>query len=128
MVRNRQLETTIATKEMQFKVGALTFVDRFIIMSNLANLLIGLLFLQRNGTLLDRRQGFLNFPSFSMQLKDAKNSYPDISEPLINQHEIILQPGRQSVIYKEIMNMKSLDYYNRHNTLKPMKYSLSVRP
>ena len=99
MVANGQLETPIATIELKFDVGEIKFVERFIVMSNLANPLIGLLFLQRNGTVIDMRQGVLNFPSFAMQQKEAKNSYPIITELLINSQEIILQPWKQSGIW-----------------------------
>ena len=90
MVANGLLETPIATTELQFEVGDYISVERFIVMSSLANPLIVLLFLQRKGTVLDRIQKILNFPSFCMQLKDANNSYPNITELLINPHAIIL--------------------------------------
>ena len=66
MVANGQLEAPIATVEMQFEVGDITFREKFIFMTNLTSPLIGLLFLQRNSTILDMRQGILNFPFFSM--------------------------------------------------------------
>ena len=68
-------------------------------MSNIGNPLFRILLLQRNGTVLDMRQKTLNFPSFSMQLKDAKKSYPNSTETLVNTHDIKLQPGKQSVIW-----------------------------
>ena len=43
MVDNGQLETPIATTELQLAVGDITFVERFIVLSNLANPRIGLL-------------------------------------------------------------------------------------
>ena len=52
LVANGQLETPIAAIELQFKVGDITFLERFIVVANLANPLIGLLFLQRNDTVL----------------------------------------------------------------------------
>ena len=64
MVANGQLEAPIATVEFQFEVGDITFREKFIIMTNLTNLLIGLFFLQRNSTILGMRQGILNFPFF----------------------------------------------------------------
>ena len=70
-------------------------------MANSANSLIGLSFLQRKGTVLDVRQEILNFPSFSVQLKDADIMYPNIIETLLNPHEIILQPGKQTKICVE---------------------------
>ena len=70
MVANGQLEAPIAKVELQFEVGDITFREKFIVMTNLTSPLIGLLFLQRNSTILDMRQGILNFPFFSMQLKN----------------------------------------------------------
>ena len=77
MVANGQLEAPIATVELQFEVGDITFREKFIVMTNLTNPLIGLLFLQRNSTILDMRQGILNFPFFSMQLKNEDRTYPN---------------------------------------------------
>ena len=84
MVANGQLEAPIATVELQFEVGDITFREKFIVMTNLTNPLIGLLFLQRNSTILDMRQGILNFPFFSMQLKNEDRTYPNVIEPIIN--------------------------------------------
>ena len=62
MVANGQLEAPIETVELHFEVGDITFREKFIVMTNLTSPLIGLLFLQRNSTILDMRQG--TFPSF----------------------------------------------------------------
>ena len=70
MVANGQLEAPIATVDLQFEVGDITFREKFIVMTNLTRPLIGLLFLQRNSTMLDMRQGILNFPFLSMQLNN----------------------------------------------------------
>ena len=70
MVANGQLEATIATVELQFEVGDIFFREKFIVMTNLTSPLIGLLFLQRNRTIFDMRQGILNFSFFSMHLKN----------------------------------------------------------
>ena len=56
LVANVQLETPIASTEMQFEVSDITLVDRFIVMANIATPSIGLLFLQHNGAVLDMRQ------------------------------------------------------------------------
>ena len=61
MVANGQLEAPIATVELQFEVGDITFREKFIVLTNLTSPLIGLLFLQRNSTILD----MLN-PEFSL--------------------------------------------------------------
>ena len=64
MNANGQLEAPIATVELQFEVGDITFTEKFIVMANLTSPLIGFLFLQRNSTTLDMRQGILYELSF----------------------------------------------------------------
>ena len=98
MVANGQLEAPIATVELQFEVGDITFREKFIVMTNLTSPLIGLLFLQRNSTILDMRQGILNFSFFSMQLKNEDRKYPNAIEPILNPVETILQPGKRTTI------------------------------
>ena len=98
MVANGQLEVPIATVELQFEVGDITFREKFIVMTNLASPLIGLLFLQRNSTILDMRQGVLNFPFFSMQLKNEDRTYLNVIEPILNPAETIMQPGKRTTI------------------------------
>ena len=99
MVANGQLEAPIATVELQFEVGDITFREKFIVMTNLRSLSIGLLFLQRNSTILDKRQGILNFPFFSMQLKNEERTYPNVIEPTLNPVETILQPGKRTTFW-----------------------------
>ena len=99
MVANGQLEAPIATVELQFEVGDITFREKFIVMTNLTSHLIGLLFLQRNSTILDMHQGILNFPFFSMQLKNEDRTYPNVIEPIPNPVETILQPGKRTTIW-----------------------------
>ena len=99
MVANGQLAAPIATVELQFEVGDITFREKFIVMTNLTSPLIGLLFLQRNSTILDMRQGILNFPFFSMQLKNEDRTYPNIIEPILNPVETTLQPGKRTTIW-----------------------------
>ena len=98
MVANGQLESPIATVELQFEVGDITFREKFIVMTNLTSPLIGLLFLQRNSTILDMRQKILNFRFFSMQLKNENRTYPNVIEPLLNTVDTILQPGKHTTI------------------------------
>ena len=68
-------------------------------MTNLTSPLIGLLFLQRNSTILDMRQGIPNFPFFSMQLKNEDRTYPNVIEPIINPVDTILQQGQRTTIW-----------------------------
>ena len=71
MVVNGHLETPIETTELPHEMVEIMFVRRFIVKASLGNLLFGLLFLQLNGTVFDKKQEILNFPSFSMQLKNG---------------------------------------------------------
>ena len=99
MVANGQLEAPISTVELQFEVVDITFRERFIVMTNLTSPLIGLLILQRNSTILDMRQGILNFPFFSMQLKNEDRTYPNIIEPILTPAETTLQQGKRTTIW-----------------------------
>ena len=99
MVANGQLEAPIATVELQFEVGDITFREKFIVMTNLTSPLIGLLILQRNSTILDMHQGILNFPFFSMQLKNEDRTYPNVIEHILNPVETTIQPGKRTTIW-----------------------------
>ena len=99
MVANGQLEAPIATVELQFEVGDITFREKFIVMTNLTSPLIGLLFLQRNSTILDMRQGILNFPFFSMQLKNEDRTYSNVIAPILNPVETTLQPRKRTTTW-----------------------------
>ena len=83
MVANGQLEAPLATVQLEMEIGDITFRKKFIVMTNLTRPLIGLLFLQRNSTKLDMRQGILNFPFFSMQLKNDNWTYINVIEPIL---------------------------------------------
>ena len=99
MVANGQLEAPIATVDLQFKFGDITFRKKFVVMTNLTSPSVGFLFLQRNSTILGMRQGILNFPFFSMQLKNEDWTYPNVIEPILNPTETILQPGKRTTIW-----------------------------
>ena len=99
MVANGQLEAPNATVELQVEVGDITFREKFIVMTNLTSPLSRLLFLQRNSTILDMRQGILNFPFFSMQLKNEDRIYPNVTETILNPVETILKPGKRTTIW-----------------------------
>ena len=93
MVANGQLETPKSTVELKFEVGDIEFHEIFIVMEKLTSPLIGLSFLQRNSTILDMRQGVLNFPFFSMQLKTADHKYTNVIEPICTQEDITIPPN-----------------------------------
>ena len=69
MVANGDLETPKSTVELKFEVGDIEFHKNFIVMEKLSSPILELIFLQRNHTALDMRQGILNFLFFSMQMK-----------------------------------------------------------
>ena len=99
MVANGQLETPKSTVELKFEVGDIEFNEIFIGMEKLTSPLIGLSFLQRNNTILDIRQGVLNFPFFSMQLKTADHKYTNVMEPICIREDVTIPPnGRHSVL------------------------------
>ena len=98
MVANGQLETPKSTIELKFEVGDIEFHEIFIVMEHLTGPIIGLMFLQRNHTVLDMRQGILNFPFFSMQLKTADHKYSNVLEPILNPIEITIPPNDKVLI------------------------------
>ena len=98
MVANGQLETPKSTIELRFEVGDIEFHEIFIVMENLTGPIIGLMFLQRNHTVLDMRQGILNFPFFSMQLKTADHKYSNVLEPILNPAEPTIPPNDRVLI------------------------------
>ena len=61
MVANGQLETPKSTVELKFEVGDIEIHELFKVMENPTGPFIGLMFLQRNHTVLDMRQGILKF-------------------------------------------------------------------
>ena len=93
MVANGQLETPKSTVELKFEVGDIEFHEIFIVMEKLTSPLIGLSFLQRNNTILDMRQGVLNFPFFSMQLKTADHKYTNVMEPICIREDVTIPPN-----------------------------------
>ena len=98
MVANGQLETPKSTVELKFEVGDIDFHEIFIVMEKLRSPLIGLSFLQRNNTILDMRQGILNFPFFSMQLKTADHKYTNVMEPICTREDITIPPNDRHMV------------------------------
>ena len=95
MVANGQLETPKSTVELKFEVRDIEFHEIFIVMEKLTSPLIGLSFLQRNNTILDMRQGVLNFPFFSVQLKTADPKYTNVMEPICIREDVTTPPNDQ---------------------------------
>ena len=98
MVANGDLETPKSTVELKFEVGDIKIHEIFIVMEKLSSSIIGLMFLQRNHTVLDMRQGILNFPYFSMQLKTADHKYSNVMEPILNPEDVTIPPNDLTVI------------------------------
>ena len=98
MVANGQLETAKSTIELKFEVGDIEFHEIFLVMEHLTGPIIGLMFLQRNYTVLDMRLGILNFPFFSMQLKTAAHKYSNVLEPILKPTEITIPPNDRVLI------------------------------
>ena len=98
MVANGDLETPKSTVELKFEVGDIEFHEIFIVMEKLSSPIIGLMFLQRNHTVLDMRQGILNFPFFSMQLKRADHKYSNVMEPILNPEDVTIPPRDRTII------------------------------
>ena len=71
-------------------------------MINLKSPLIGLLFLQRNSTILYMRQGIPDFPLFSYQLKNGECTHPNVIEPKLNPVETTLQRGERTTIWVKL--------------------------
>ena len=98
MVANGNLETLKSTVELKFEVGDIEFHEIFIVMEKLFSPIIGLMFLQRNHTVLDMRQGILNFPFFSMQLKTADLKYSNVMERILNPEDVTIPPNDRTII------------------------------
>ena len=79
-------------------MGDIEFHEIFIVMEKVSSPIIGLMFLQRNHTVLDMLQGILNFPYFSMQLKTADHKYSNVLEPILNLEVVTLPPNDHVVI------------------------------
>ena len=105
MVANGQLENPKCTVDLKVEVGDLDFHEFSIVMEKLTSPLIGLSFLQRNNNILDMRQGVLNFPFFSMQLKTADHKYTNVLEPISKEEDIAIPAnGRQLISINSQMN------------------------
>ena len=98
MVAYGDLETPKSTVELKFEVGDIELHEIFIVMEKLSSPIIGLMFLQRKHTVLDMRQGILNFPYFSMQLKTADHKYSNVLEAILNPKDVTIPPNDHTVI------------------------------
>ena len=115
MVANGQLETPKSTVELKFEVGDIEFHEIFIVMEKLPSPLIGLSFLQRNNTILDMRQGVLNFAFFSMQLKTADHKYTNL-----------MADNRSQWLHNCTRTLQLLGSFNRATILQMMAILPSV--
>ena len=85
-------------RRTKIRSGDIEFHEIFIVMEKLPSPNIGLMFLQRNHTALDMRQGILNLPYFSMQLKTADHKYSNVMEPNLNPDDVTIPPNDHTVI------------------------------
>ena len=99
MVANGQLETPKSTIELKFEAGDIEFLEILIVVENLTGLIIGLLFLQRNHTILNMKQGIQNYTFFSMQLKTASHRYSSLLEPILNPTQKTIPPNERNLIW-----------------------------
>ena len=123
MVAKGQLENPKSNVELKFEVGDIDFHEIFIVMEKLTSPLIGLSFLQRNNTILDMRQGDLNFPFFSMQLKTADHKYTNVMEPICAREDITIPPTTDiwsPCPHNYMTTPTSLAFFNRAMTLQKM--------
>ena len=97
-VANGQQETPKSTVDFKFEVGDIDFHEIFLVMEKLTSPLIGLSLLQRNITILDMRQGILNFPFFSMQLNTADHKYTNVMEPICAREDITIPPNDRHMV------------------------------
>ena len=67
-------------------------------MGKLPSLIIGLMFFQRNHTVLDMRQGILNFHFFSMQLKTADHKNSNVMEPILNPDNVMIPSNDGTIV------------------------------
>ena len=67
-------------------------------MDKLSSPIIGLMFLQRNQTVLDMRQRILNFPYFLMQPKVADRKYSNVMDSILNPDDVTIPTNDHTVI------------------------------
>ena len=60
--------------------------------------MIGRSFLQLTNTILDMRQGVLNFPFFSMQLKTADHKNTKVMEPICIREDVTIPPNDRHLV------------------------------
>ena len=98
IVANGQLETPKSTVDFKFEIGDIEFLETFIVMEKLTIPLFGFSFLQRNNTILDMRQGVLNFHFFSMQFKTADHKYTNVMEPICIRDDVTIPPNDRHMV------------------------------
>ena len=94
MVANGDQETPKSIVKLKFEVRDIEFYEIFIVMEKLSSPIIGLMFLQRNHTVL----GILNFPFFLMQLKAADHKNSNVMEPILNPEVVMIPPNDRTII------------------------------
>ena len=98
MVAIGQLENPKSTVELIFEVGDIYFHEIFTVTEKLTSPLFGLLSFQRKNTILDMRQGVINFPFFSMHFKIADNKYTNVMETICIREDVTIPPNDRQVL------------------------------
>ena len=98
MVANGDSEIPKSTVELKFEVEDIDCHEIFIVLEKLYSPINGLMFLRRNHTVLDMRQGILNFPYFSTKLKTADHKYSNVLEPILKPEDVTIPPNDHTVI------------------------------
>ena len=98
LVANGDLETPKSTVELKFEVGDIEFHEFFILLEKLSSTRVGLMFLRINHTVLDLRQGNLNFLYFSMQLKTADYKDSNVMGLLLSPKDVTIPPNYHTVL------------------------------
>ena len=83
---------------MKVEVGDKEFHEIFKVMENLTSHLIVLSYLQRNNTILDMKQGDLNFLLFSMYLKTADQKYTNAMDPISFREDVTISPNDRQIV------------------------------
>ena len=92
MVETEHLETPSAAVEEEIEVWDIKIKKRFLVLTQLISPLMGWFSYKETAHFTDMHHGVINFPFFSMHFKQAKNSYCNIKQPLLNPRNILIQP------------------------------------
>ena len=101
MIANDQVETRKSPVELKFEVADIKFYKIFVVMEKLIGSVIGLMFLQRNHTVLDMRQGILKIRYFSMHFKTTRHKYSNVMERILNPEDVTTPRNDPMIVTKQ---------------------------